>query len=68
MDIIKELFEEINDDNFLKFKILASNIIKFVVLKQEDITRNIYLEKIYDYLDTVNIKNKIRNTIYPTFI
>ena len=46
MYIIKKLFDEINDNNFIKFK----------ALKEKDITRGIYLEKICDYLDAEDIK------------
>ena len=38
---------------------ITKNTVRFKVLSNEEITRNVYLEKLYDYLATVNVKNNI---------
>lgn len=59
MDFINHIFKEINDNYFVYLKETTKNTIRFKVLSDEEITRNVYLEKLYDYLTTVNIKNNI---------
>lgn len=59
MDFINHIFKEINDNYFVYLKETTKNTIRFKVLTDEEITRNVYLEKLYDYLTTVNIKNNI---------
>lgn len=64
MDVIKSLFNGINDEYYKKLNGLSSKILRFRVINEEDVTRDFYLEKIYDYLDTVNIKNSINPRKY----
>ena len=59
MDVIKQLFDGIDDEHYEKFKELTSGILKFRVIDEKEVSRDFYLEKIYDYLDAVNIKNSI---------
>lgn len=59
MDVIKQLFDGIDDEHYEKLKKLSSGILRFRVIDEKDVSRDFYLEKIYDYLDTVNIKNSI---------
>ena len=59
MDFINHIFKEINDNYYVYLRETTKNTIRFKVLSDEEITRNVYLEKLYDYLTTVNIKNNI---------
>lgn len=59
MNVIYELYKELDDQRFLQFRKMTEQIIVFRVLKDEDITRNIFLEKLYDYIDIVNRENHI---------
>lgn len=64
MDIIKSLFYGIDTEYYIKLKELSSEILKFRVIDEKDVARDFYLEKIYDYLDAVNIKNSINPRKY----
>lgn len=64
MDIIKQLFDDIDGEKYEEFKELTLDILKFRVVEEKDITREFYLEKIYDYLEVVNIKNDINPRKY----
>ena len=64
MDVIKQLFDGIDDEHYEKLKKLSSRILRFRVIDENDVSRDFYLEKIYDYLDTVNIKNSINPRKY----
>ncbi len=64
MDIIKQLFDDIDGEEYEEFKELTLDILKFRVVEEKDITREFYLEKIYDYLEVVNIKNDINPRKY----
>lgn len=64
MDIIKSLFNGIDEEHYIKLKELSSGILRFRVIDEEDVPREFYLEKIYDYLDAVNIKNSINPRKY----
>ena len=59
MNIIEALFNDLDDQRFQQFRKLTENTIVFRVLKEEEITRNIFLEKLYDYIDIVNRENNI---------
>ena len=59
MDFINHIFKEINDNYYVYLREITKNIVRFKVLSNEEITRNVYLEKLYDYLATVNVKNNI---------
>ena len=59
MNIIEELFNDLDDQRFQQLQKLTENIILFRVIKQEDVTRDIFLEKLYDYIDIVNRENNI---------
>ncbi len=62
MDVVYEVYDDLNDEYFKKLKELTGKIIKFRVLKDEQITKEIYLEKIYDYLYVVDFKNNINTS------
>lgn len=64
MDIIKQLFDDIDGEKYEEFKELTFDILKFRVIEEKDVTREFYLEKIYDYLEVVNIKNDINPRKY----
>lgn len=59
MDFINHIFKEINDNYYVYLREITKNTVRFKVLSNEEITRNVYLEKLYDYLATVNVKNNI---------
>ena len=59
MNIIEELFNDLDDQRFQQLQKLTENIIVFRVIKQEDVRRDIFLEKLYDYIDIVNRENNI---------
>ncbi len=59
MDIIKELLEEVNGSYFEELKDSTASILKFRVLDIKEVDKNVFLEKVYDYLDAVDIKNNI---------
>ena len=59
MDIIKELLEEVNGSYFEELKVSTASILKFRVLDIKEVDKNVFLEKVYDYLDAVDIKNNI---------
>lgn len=59
MDFINHIFKEINDNYYVYLREITKKTVRFKVLSNEEITRNVYLEKLYDYLTTVNIKNNI---------
>lgn len=59
MDIIKELLEEVNGSYFEELKDSTASILKFRVLDVKEVDKNVFLEKVYDYLDAVDIKNNI---------
>ncbi len=59
LDVIKQIFDDIDDSHLVKLKEISVGIIRFRVIQEEDAPRDFYLEKIYDYLDAVNIKNNI---------
>lgn len=59
MNIIEELFNDLDDQRFQQLQKLTENIIVFRVIKQEDVSRDIFLEKLYDYIDIVNRENNI---------
>ena len=60
MDFINHIFKEINDNYYVVYlREITKKTVRFKVLSNEEITRNVYLEKLYDYLTTVNIKNNI---------
>ena len=43
MNIIEELFNDLDDQRFQQLQKLTENIILFRVIKQEDVTRDIFL-------------------------
>ena len=59
MDFINHIFKEINDNYYVYLREITKNTVRFKILSNEEITRNVYLEKLYDYLATVNVKNNI---------
>ena len=59
MDFINHIFKEINDNYYVYLREITKNTVRFKVLSNEEITRNVYLEKLYDYLATVNVNNNI---------
>ena len=59
MDFINHIFKEINDNYYVYLREITKNTVRFKVLSTEEITRNVYLEKLYDYLATVNVNNNI---------
>lgn len=62
MNVIYELYKELDDQRFLQFRKMTEQIIVFRVIKDEDITRDIFLEKLYDYIDIVNRENHINTS------
>lgn len=62
MNVIYELYKELDDQRFLQFRKMTEQIIFFRVIKDEDITRDIFLEKLYDYIDLVNRENHINTS------
>ncbi|MGM9941879.1 MAG: hypothetical protein ACI32N_07825 [Bulleidia sp.] len=59
MNVINELYKELDEQRFIQFRKMTEQIIVFRVLKDEAITRDIFLEKLYDYIDIVNRENHI---------
>ena len=59
MDFINHIFKEIKCNYYVYLREITKKTVRFKVLSNEEITRNVYLEKLYDYLTTVNIKNNI---------
>lgn len=59
MDMIRELFDDVSDEYFDELKKLTTKMLKFRVIEEKDITRSVYLEKVYDYLEVVNMRNGI---------
>ena len=64
MDVVRNIFDEINDKYYEELKKLSSRILRFRVVDEKEVTRDFFLEKIYDYLDAVNIKNSINPRKY----
>ncbi len=64
MDVVRNIFDEINDKYYEELKKLSSKILRFRVVDEKEVTRGFFLEKIYDYLDAVNIKNSINPRKY----
>ena len=56
MKVIRELFNELDLDNYNKLVDLTYNLLHFREIKKEDLNKKIYLEKLYDYLFIVNTK------------
>ncbi len=59
MDIIKDLIYELNDKYFETIKVVSNKIVKFRVISNNLVTKEIYLEKVYDYIDLVCLLNKL---------
>lgn len=64
MDVVRNIFDEINGKYYEELKKLSSRILRFRVVDEKEVTRDFFLEKIYDYLDAVNIKNSINPRKY----
>lgn len=64
MDVVRNIFDGIDDIHYEKLKELSSRILRFRVIDEKTVPREFYLEKIYDYLDAVNIKNSINPRKY----
>lgn len=56
MKIIRELFNELDLENYNKLVDLSYDLLHFREIRKEDLNKKIYLEKLYDYLYIVNTK------------
>lgn len=56
MKVVRELFNELDLDNYNKLVDLSYDGLHFREIRKEDLNKKIYLEKLYDYLYIVNLK------------
>lgn len=56
MKVIRELFDELDLENYNKLVDLSFDLLHFREIRKEDLNKKIYLEKLYDYLYIVNLK------------
>lgn len=56
MKVVRELFNELDLDNYNKLVDLSYDALHFREIRKEDLNKKIYLEKLYDYLYIVNLK------------
>lgn len=56
MKVIREFFDELDLENYNKLVDLSFDLLHFREIKKEDLNKKIYLEKLYDYLYILNLK------------
>lgn len=56
MKVIRELFDELDLENYNKLVDLSFDLLHFREIRREDLNKKIYLEKLYDYLYILNLK------------
>ena len=57
---IIELIEDLTDDYYQVFKAFCSEFIIFNYLENDNIDKDIFVEKVLDYIETYHIKNNVK--------
>lgn len=58
IDFVKQTIQIFNEDNFNSFKKkMSGKYIMFHILEEDEITRNVFLEKVIEYIEKVEIQS-----------
>ena len=57
MKEIIEVLLNLKDESYKEFVNFSKEVITFNYIEKDEITKNIFIEKFYDYIETCYIKN-----------